>query len=59
MAVVLRKGPVYYEDGDDTDYIEPLLLKRSRVCEDRLLTSTQPTVTLQDVLARADARVLL
>ena len=56
MAAVPRKGVVYYEDGDDTD-IKNLLLKRARVCEDNL-NSAQPTVTVQDVLARADTRVL-
>ena len=37
----------------------PLILKRARVCENKLLNSAQPTVTVQDVLVRTDARVLL
>ena len=60
MAAAPRNGPLYYEDGNDTDDdIKPLLFKRARVCVDRLLTFAQPAVTVQDVLARADARVLL
>ena len=59
IAAVPRKGLVYYEDDDDTDDIKMLILKRARVCEDKLLNSAQPTVTVQDVLARTDARVLL
>ena len=60
MAAVPRKGPVCYEDGDDTDDdTKTLLLKRARVFDEGLLNSTQQTVTVQDVLARTDARALL
>ena len=60
MAAVPRKGPICYEEDDDTDDdIKTLHLKGAPVCEDRLLTSAQPTVTVRDVLARADTRVLL
>ena len=60
MAAVPRKDIIYYKDGDDTDDdMKILILKRARVCEDKLLNSAQPTVTVQGVLAMTDARILL
>ena len=60
MAAVQLKVLVSYEDGDNTDdYINTLILKRARICEDKLINSIQPTATVQDVRARTDARVLL
>ena len=60
MTAVPRKAVVYYEDFDDTDDdISNLLLEKALVCQDKLLDSAQPTVTVLDVFARTDARVLL
>ena len=58
MASVPRNGVVYCEDGENDD-ICTLILKRARVCADKLFDSKRPHLDLQVFLTSIDPRVLL
>ena len=58
MAAVPRNGVIYCDDGENDD-IHTLILKRARVCTDKLIDSKRLHPDLQDIVTSIDPRVLL
>ena len=58
MAAVPCNGVIYCEDGENDD-IRTLILKRARVCTDKLIDFKHLHPHLQDIVKSIDPKVLL